>query len=231
MTGIALYEYYNRDHIPIPKYIVDLTYDENAESSFVAYKNVTDQNGGEGDLNGGGGKQWLGLFTTKDEDAGDPIMAPDGERHIIQILKGSSGKTTPSGLSPLHMFGYPNTPQNLTYSDGESGWSFNDDKGGTYLYFERDPDYAIPVIDEEDEAVDDGEAADESEQGSDDGAGSDGEGSGADLAGETGTIKTASNIILVGGIGALLGLALGLSGGILGTRATVKKKKKDQKSE
>lgn len=195
MTSIALFEYYNRDHIPIPKYIVDLTYDENKETSYIAYKNVTDQNGGEGDLNGGGGKQWLGLFVSRDEDAGDPIMAPDGSLYEIKILKGSSGSTTPSGLSPLHLFGYPNSAQNLTFSDGENGWSFNDKLGGTYMYFERNPNYTVPDMDEDTDA---------------------------------GTIRSASNIILVGGIGMIVGIIAGVAGSIC-LRRVRSKRKKDEK--
>ena len=135
MTVIELYNYYNRDHLPIPKYMVDMSYNADKETSFIAYKGVLDQNGDQGDLNGGGGKQWLALYATYDEDAGDPILAPDGN-----LNKGITQHKTdkiPDGYSPLHFFGKPNAPQNLTYADGANGWSYNDDEDGTYFFFKR----------------------------------------------------------------------------------------------
>ena len=136
LTVIELYRYYNRDHLPIPKYMVDLSYNENSETSFIAYRGVLDQHGDQGDLNGGSGKQWLALYASYDEDAGDPILAPNGDLHkgITQYGK----NTTPTGYSPLHFFGKPNAAQNLTFADGNNGWSFNDKEGGTYFFFERE---------------------------------------------------------------------------------------------
>ena len=135
ITAVELYKYYNRDHLPIPHYMVDLSYNENKETSFIAYKGVLDQDGDQGDLNGGSGKQWLALYASYDEDAGDPILAPDGELHKGITQRGCSD--TPDGYSPLHFFGKPNAPQNLTFADGDNGWSYNDDEGGTYFFFER----------------------------------------------------------------------------------------------
>ena len=135
MTTIELYKYYNRDHLPIPHYMVDVSYNENKETSFIAYRGVLDQDGDQGDLNGGSGKQWLALYASYDEDAGDPILAPDGDLHKGITQRGKS--TTPDGYSPLHFFGKPNAPQNLTFADGDNGWSYNDDEGGTYFFFER----------------------------------------------------------------------------------------------
>jgi hypothetical protein len=142
MTIIALVKYYNRSHIDIPKYMVDLSYDEDAETTYISYKGLMDTGGkDQGDLNGGGGKQWLAIYATKDEEAGDPIFAPDGSRHNIVVKKGDS--VTPAGYSPLHLFGKPNAAQNLTYADGEAGWSFNDKAGGIYLFFERDANWDL----------------------------------------------------------------------------------------
>ncbi|MCR5587059.1 MAG: hypothetical protein K6F77_05960 [Lachnospiraceae bacterium] len=136
MTIITLYKYYNRDHADIPKYMVDITYDNNKERSFVSYKSVHDTDGSEGDINGGGGKQWLAIYMTKDADAGDPILAPNGINTDF-VLQYKNSKI-PEGYSPLHMFGEPNVAQNLTFADGESGWSYNDKKGGIYLFFKKD---------------------------------------------------------------------------------------------
>ncbi|MCR5587057.1 MAG: hypothetical protein K6F77_05950 [Lachnospiraceae bacterium] len=136
MSIITLYKYYNRDHADIPKFMVDLTYDEDEGRSYTAYKTVLDSDCEQGDMNGGGGKQWLALYSTKDADAGGPILAPDGitSDFIVQY----KNSKIPVGYSPLHMFGEPNVAQNLTFADGENGWSYNDKKGGIYLFFKRD---------------------------------------------------------------------------------------------
>ncbi len=137
-TSIALYKYYNREHLPIPANMVDLSYNDKGETSFVNYKSVPDQNGGCGDVNGDGGKQWLALYQTHDEDAGTPILAPEnGEEFKVVVQYGSADEPKTENYTPLHLFGTPNTPQNLTFADGESGWSYNDGKKGTYVFFRR----------------------------------------------------------------------------------------------
>ena len=146
LSVVALVKYYNRDHLPIPHHMVDLSYNEAKESSYITYRSVRDTEGNCGDVNGGIGKQWLALYQTKDEDAGNPILAPDGENNKLIVQYGS--EKTPDGYSPLHLFGSPNTSQNLTFADGENGWSFNDEKGGTYLFFKRDRDV---ISDKEDD--------------------------------------------------------------------------------
>ena len=100
---------------------------------------MLDQDGDQGDLNGGSGKQWLALYASYDEDAGDPILAPDGDLYKGITQRGKS--TTPDGYSPLHFFGKPNAAQNLTFADGDNGWSYNDREGGTYFFFERDKNW------------------------------------------------------------------------------------------
>ena len=56
---------------------------------------------------------------------------------------GSSEEPKTEGYTPLHLFGNANSPQNLTFSDGESGWSFNDGKKGTYVFFRRESDKTV----------------------------------------------------------------------------------------
>ena len=148
MTVFELYNYYNRDHLPIPKYMVDMTYNADKETSFIAYRGLLDQNGNQGDLNDGGGKQWLAIYATYDEDAGDPLLAPDGNRNMGYTAYGSA--RIPDDYYPLHYFGKPNAPQNLTYADGANGWSFNDGKDGIYFFFKRgkvaDMEYAATAL-------------------------------------------------------------------------------------
>ncbi len=144
---VALYQYYNREHLPIPKYMVDMSTNKEKETSYVTYNSVVDENGNPGDLNGDSAKQWLGLYQTYDERAGEPIAAPESG-YPIKVSYGSAENK--DDLSPLHMFGKPNAVQNLTYADGESGWSYNDDKKGTYLFFTR---YDGNYVDEADEEL------------------------------------------------------------------------------
>ena len=160
MTAITLYNYYNRDHLPIPGYMADLCYNEDIETSIVYYKNVPDQSDDCGDVNGGGGKQWLALYQTHDKDAGEPLLAPEnGEEFKIIVQYGSSEEPKTEGYTPLHLFGTPDAPQNLTYADGESGWSYNDGKKGTYVFFRRDNEAAADSESDDEEIAGDADAA------------------------------------------------------------------------
>ena len=136
VTVIALVDYYKRDHIPIPHHMVDLSYNENNETSYISYKAARDQSGKIADLYDGGGKQWLALYWTNDPDAGNPIYAPDKGKNVFKTQSGSS--FVPSGYSPLHIFGKKNAAQNLTYADTDNGWTYNDEDGGNYFFFVRD---------------------------------------------------------------------------------------------
>ena len=138
VTCITLVQYYNRKHDSIPRMIVDMSYNDAKETSYINYKSVHDNNDECGDLNGEGGKQWLALYATKDPNAGNPILAPIEESNINDFKVVHKDSKTPNGYSPLHMFGTPNAAQNLTFADGESGYSYNDKEGGTYLFFKRD---------------------------------------------------------------------------------------------
>ncbi len=205
MTSIALYHYYNRDHLPIPGYMVDLSYNQEGMTSFVNYKNVYDQNGKSGDVNGGGGKQWLALYQTKDSEAGEPILAPkNGEDFKILVQYGSADEPKTEGYAPLHLFGAPNTPQNLSFADGESGWSFNDGKKGTYVFFRRG--YEVEFEDESDETAEADDSA-EDETSSGDKAVS---GSAADIGTATGSGTTALIGVLCGVGGIFIG-AIGMA--------------------
>ena len=62
-------------------------------------------------------------------------MAPDNNERNFILKTGEGGDSIPSGYSPLHLFGNPNVAQNLTFADGENGWSYNDEHNGTYFFF------------------------------------------------------------------------------------------------
>lgn len=133
ITAYSLYKYYHVNHLEIPHHMVNLSYGERQESSYVAYMSVRDQNGNCGDLNGGNCRQWLALYYTKDKNAGNPIIAPDNDDKML--VKTGNDSLPDMTYSPLHMFATPNVAQNLTFADGESGWSYNDKNKGTYLFF------------------------------------------------------------------------------------------------
>ena len=133
LTVYSLYQYYNVEHLPIPHHMVHRTYSETKEASYVAYKSVRDQDGNCGDLNANNARQWLALYYTKDKNAGDPILAPSGQNEWV--YKTGSSDLPGTGYTPLHMFGTNNVAQNLTFADGDKGYSYNDGKGGIYLFF------------------------------------------------------------------------------------------------
>ena len=133
LTAYSLYRYYNVDHLSIPDYMVSLTYSETTEASYVAYRSVRDQDGKCGDLNGNNAKQWLALYYTKDKKAGAPILAPGSNNEWV--YQTGDNRMPGLGYTPLHEFGWINVPQNLTFADGEEGYSYNDKNNGVYLFF------------------------------------------------------------------------------------------------
>ena len=198
LTVYALYNYYNTEHLPIPHHMVDLSYDENRETSYITYKSVLDQNGDYGNVNGKNCKQWLALYSTKDEDAGAPILAP-GSSERMKVVYGSD--KTPDGYSPLHMFGTPEVAQNLTFADGESGYSYNDEKNGTYLFFTRDSS-DIPAEDELAGANDPDE----------DRSLTTGDSAGEPSVSAEGTALTSGTVFLGTGVGLVAGVIIGVVG-------------------
>ena len=131
----SIYKYYHTEHAPIPHHMVALSYSETKEESYVAYKSVRDQNGNCGDVNGGSSRQWLALYYTKDDKAGTPLLASEAAETIV--MRTGSPDLPGEGYSPLHMFNTPGVAQDLTFSDGENGYSYNDRNEGTYLFFKH----------------------------------------------------------------------------------------------
>lgn len=208
LTAITLYNYYHREHLPIPHHMVDLSYNENKESSYIVYKSVRDNKDKCGDLNGDNGKQWLALYATYDKDAGDPLVAPEEGVKNILVQYGSS-TVQESGYLPLHMFGTPNVAQNLTFADGENGYSFNDNKKGTYLFFRRDAAAASIVTYEQPEQTE--EATDTASEVSE------GNGTTADatVSGSAATVS-GTGTAMSGGVVALIAFACLAGGGFAG---------------
>ena len=96
--GIKIYNYYHPEYTEIPRIIVSETSDENG-LNYVNYYVALDQNGSYADLNAWHGTRWNALYTTKDKDAGDPILA-DG---LSAKLKDNSMPTADS--YGVHYFG------------------------------------------------------------------------------------------------------------------------------
>ena len=223
MNVYKLYQYYHVEHLPVPHHMVDLSYNDARLSTYTNYKSVKDNSGNCGDVNGGGGRQWLALYETHDEGAGDPILAPE-TGNAYQIIVQTGKAVAPSeSYSPLHMFGTPNTPQNLTYADGESGYSYNDNNNGTYVFFRRDT--GAPI--EEDtvgEGESSGDAGSVNETGTGNASGQAAENETGVTSGQAAALGTSVN----GGyifIAVTAGLVAGIFIGVVGTSFTRKRKK------
>ncbi|MBO6108863.1 MAG: hypothetical protein J6P16_05610 [Eubacterium sp.] len=205
LTVYKLYYYYNKKQLPIPHHMVDITYNSARNTEFISYKNVKNQDGESGDVNGNSGLQWLALYETHDERAGEPILAPEnGNAYGILVLH---GKTTPESdeYKPLHMFGTPNAAQNLTFADGESGYSYNDKKNGTYLFFRRDD--GAPVVDDSAVSENKEKKSESNSTAKDQTAISTGAAASA-TEGQTGTAATGGVIIAAAGIGFAAGVVV-----------------------
>ena len=97
--GIKLYNYYNdREYAVIPRIIVD-EIETDKDNYYVRYYAALDQNGDFADLNAWYGQRWNAFYTSKDEDAGDPILASG----LVAKLKSSSMPTAQS--YGVHYFG------------------------------------------------------------------------------------------------------------------------------
>ena len=103
--------FYNQSRTPIPELIVDSATGDGKIKNFIYYMPVTcnrKEGGFEtketkiledfGDLKGDIGREWLALYYTKDEKAGDPITTD------IVLQKGSSNLKEGNYL-PLSIFG------------------------------------------------------------------------------------------------------------------------------
>ena len=81
------------------------------------------------DLNGDSGNEWLALYCTKDEGAGEPLIVSDNCG--FSVVKGSENAL--ENMRALTIFG-EESPVNLTNEE----WVQNDINGGLYLYYSVD---------------------------------------------------------------------------------------------
>jgi hypothetical protein len=123
--GIKLYNYYyDREYSVIPKIIVSENSDENG-SAYINYSVALNQNGEYADLNAWSGERWNALYTTKDRNAGDPILASG----LVAKLKDNSMPTTQS--YGVHYFGE-------TGACNVSRYLLKKTAPATYIFFTRD---------------------------------------------------------------------------------------------
>ena len=213
----TIYKHYHTEHIDIPRYMVSMTFGEYSEAAFVAYRSVRDQDDKCGDLNGGDCRQWLAFYYTKDKKAGEPILAPGSNNEWV--YQTGKSDTPGKGYTPLHIFGTTNVAQNLTFYDGESGYSYRDGNKGTYLFFS----HAGTVItyegkDEKSGSTDDADdktTADESDSQTVEVADAQAVSGTAVAADQTGTALSGGVLVLVGAAGIVAG---GFGGFVIASR-------------
>ena len=122
--GIKLYNYYHPDFTEIPRIIVDEIATD-TKNYYVRYYVTTDQSGEYADLNAWKGQRWNALYTTKDKDAGDPILASG----LTAQVKDSSMPTAQS--YGVHYFGE-------TGACNVSRYLLKKTSPATYIFFTRD---------------------------------------------------------------------------------------------
>ncbi len=122
--GIKLYNYYHPEYTEIPRIIVDEIVTE-TDIYYLRYYAALDQDGEYADLNAWRGQRWNALYTTKDKDAGDPILASG----LTAKLKDSSMPTTQSYA--VHYFGE-------TGACNVSRYLLRKTSPATYIFFTRD---------------------------------------------------------------------------------------------
>ncbi|MCR5203192.1 MAG: hypothetical protein K6D02_08930 [Lachnospiraceae bacterium] len=136
-------KYYKGNYsVAIPKYMVDLNQDDDDNSYLTCYeaalcnRNDKDMTGFKrdeeglkdfGDINGDNGRQWVALYYSTDEVAGDPILADSFE---VRYGKNSFDEE----YRELHSFNEPEAGFNLT----SAVYCYNDKKNGTYLRYKVD---------------------------------------------------------------------------------------------
>ena len=124
VIGIKLYNYYHPEYSVIPRIIVDNVVTD-TESYYIRYYAALDQNGEYADLNAWKGQRWNALYTTKDQDAGDPIL----ESGLTAKVKDSSMPTAQS--YGVHYFGE-------TGACNVSRYLLKKTSPAIYMFFTRD---------------------------------------------------------------------------------------------
>lgn len=131
LVGMAFYNYYHPTYLDIPDIMVDAVEDENGSTDYVIYHSVKDPDGHSSDTNVWEGKQWNAVYTTKDKNAGSPILAS----FIYEVGAGRNMSTDKENL-PMHYFGVSDVAYNTNdhiYGDADP----------IYVFFKTDPNALI----------------------------------------------------------------------------------------
>ena len=124
IIGIKLYNYYHPEYSVIPRIIVDNVVTD-TEDYYIRYYATLDQDGEYADMNAWKGQRWNALYTTKDKDAGDPILASG----LTAKVNDSSMPTAQS--YGVHYFGE-------TGACNVSRYLLKKTSPATYIFFTRD---------------------------------------------------------------------------------------------
>ena len=131
-VGAAAYEIYNlcsKDNVEftdIPFNMVDRSYPSGSEEiTYIYYKLATTSDDEKADLHNKKGKQWLGVYTTKDSAAGEPIAA-------ASLMVSEDATSANANYEPVALFGEA-AGYNLCNKD-ITGKSVS----ASYMFFTRD---------------------------------------------------------------------------------------------
>ena len=124
VIGIKLYNYFHPEYSVIPRVIIDNVVTD-TESYYVRYYATTDQSGEYADLNAWKGQRWNALYTTKDKDAGDPILVSG-----LAAKVGDNSMPTAQSYA-VHYFGE-------TGACNVSRYLLKKTSPATYIFFTRD---------------------------------------------------------------------------------------------
>jgi len=127
------YAYYHATYDEIPRLLVDKTVDENGESIYINYYSVKNLNGNIIDINQHKASRWVTLYTTKDKNAGKPILA-DFAFSDKNIKDGYLGLCRFSEDAAFNINKYSSNFYERILRDGKEDY---DEIGNLYLYFKR----------------------------------------------------------------------------------------------
>ena len=158
-VATAVYEIYNicsKDNVDftdIPLNMVDRSYPSGSdEITYIYYSLVCDGNGDKTDLHNLKGKEWLGIYTTTDSAAGDPIQAKS-------LMVSNEATSANADYEPLTLFGEA-ASYNLC-DKSITGKSVDD----TYVFYTKDANSVAEPEEIEEQEEETLEDADETTEG------------------------------------------------------------------
>ncbi len=126
--GMKVYNYYHPEYLQIPQIICDARIstakDDKVETNYYYYYaakgHIAEDSKGKygeyGDLNGFTGKQWNALYTTKDENAGSPVLA-----NSLTVKLGDNSVDKNAVALSLFQTSFPYNVNAHQYKDKQNG--------------------------------------------------------------------------------------------------------------